>query len=464
MLERQRPAARAAPAARAPRAAPTSHTRSSPSGRGQRVGEHQRALLGQVDRRLQHPAAVVEAAARRAARRRGAPARARSSGCRRASTGRPERAAPYQRTNRSTSRTWSGLSTTTASGANASMRSHRSRADGRRRERVEQERAPPDATATLVTAGSQSDLPVPVGVRLAPQPQSVDHVMNLHWWLVHERRGIRPGREAPSHRVVDHRHGDARPERTDRARGHAVRRHRPVQGHLAHRSFDLADAARRRQPRGRAVLSTSCGGWAAYNMVVRSPGARPTASPSPPPAGRRSAARSARAGVALGHARSRQRHRHGAVAPRCRSLSCTLAMRTSAAPAGAAAVPAPGTLMHGLLEPVGGRHGAAGHAAGDQGRPRVRRGWQALAKCRRAGHPAFDFTPSRKIAADGTFGGTQSYTIRYKGFSERYRVSFRGRFTADGASGTFTATMRYQDGQKPLCPCRSGRQTWTARG
>ena len=42
-------------------------------------------------------------------------------------------------------------------------------------------------------------------------------------------------------------------------------------------------------------------------------------------------------------------------------------------------------------------------------------------------------------------------------------MSFRGRFTADGATGTYTVSMRYQDGRNRYVPCRSGRQTWTAR-
>jgi hypothetical protein len=147
---------------------------------------------------------------------------------------------------------------------------------------------------------------------------------------------------------------------------------------------------------------------------------------------------------------------------RCRTFNWTLSLRTPGAPAGAAAVPAPGTLMFGSSS-----QSAAGMALPVSLRVtkngRVYASWQALAKCRRSSHPVYDFTPSRKIAADGTFGGTQTYTIRYKRFSERYRVSFRGRFHADGASGTFTASMRYQDGKNRYVPCRTGRQTWTAR-
>ena len=70
---------------------------------------------------------------------------------------------------------------------------------------------------------------------------------------------------------------------------------------------------------------------------------------------------------------------------------------------------------------------------------------------------------ARKIAPDGTFGGSQTYTIRYKGFSERYRVTFRGQFLADGAKGRCAPEMQLRDGKRRYVPCRTGTQTWTAR-
>jgi hypothetical protein len=150
------------------------------------------------------------------------------------------------------------------------------------------------------------------------------------------------------------------------------------------------------------------------------------------------------------------------VRSRCRTYTGTLALRTPAAPVGAPAVPAPGTVLLGSTsQSASGLPLAVALRVAKNGR--VYASWQALAKCRRGTHQVYDFTPTRKVGADGTFGGTQTYTIRYKGFSERYRVSFRGRFTADGATGTYTASVRYQDGKNRYVPCRSGRQTWTAR-
>ena len=84
-------------------------------------------------------------------------------------------------------------------------------------------------------------------------------------------------------------------------------------------------------------------------------------------------------------------------------------------------------------------------------------------RCGRARIWMLDYTPTRTIKADGTFGGTQTSTVRYKGFTERFRVSFRGQFLADGARGTLTASMQLRDGKRRYVPCRTGRQTWTAR-
>ena len=39
---------------------------------------------------------------------------------------------------------------------------------------------------------------------------------------------------------------------------------------------------------------------------------------------------------------------------------------------------------------------------------------QTLVQCSRIRLPVLDFTPTRAVRPDGTFGGTQRYTIRYK--------------------------------------------------
>ena len=81
-----------------------------------------------------------------------------------------------------------------------------------------------------------------------------------------------------------------------------------------------------------------------------------------------------------------------------------------------------------------------------------RRRWTAAAATSRA-------STSRRAARckpDGTFGGNQTYRIRYTdGPSERYRVNFSGRFLADGAVGTLRMTVT----EKGYKPCRSGTVT-----
>jgi hypothetical protein len=133
----------------------------------------------------------------------------------------------------------------------------------------------------------------------------------------------------------------------------------------------------------------------------------------------------------------------------CKGYTQPFVLRTESAPAGAPAVPAAG-----LRLPLSLRVTKNG---------RVYAVWQAMMTCGRVRIGVLDFTPSRAIKADGTFGGSQTYTIRYRGFSERYRVTFSGQFLADGARGTLRARMQFRDGKRRYVPCLSGQQTWTAR-
>jgi hypothetical protein len=214
---------------------------------------------------------------------------------------------------------------------------------------------------------------------------------------------------------------------------------------------------------GRVMLGARCRGYANYSMVIRVAGSTPDGA-SFTASGRSRLGKPGYVRVTLtgtlapdsvtGNARVRL--------PGCRGYTQPFVLRTESAPAGAPAVPAGGTLMQGLTSqsasglrlPVALRVTTGG---------RVYAVWQAMMRCGRVTIPVLDYTPSRKIKPDGTFGGTQSYTIRYRGFSERYRVSFSGRFLADGATGTLRARMRYHDGKRRYVPCVSGQQTWTAR-
>jgi hypothetical protein len=180
---RARRAARAARAARAGRARGASGVPDPehPVGRGEAVGEDEGPLLGQVQRRLVLVTAVVQRpqAARKLVAGQDGLQRGAGTSPGRNSRG-PSARRPYQRTNRSRSRTWSGLRITTASGARASRRSHRAAlepgggASGSRQ----------DAHAAGVHGeGAHLGLPVvagrPVEVGLAPQPQPVCHVAQL---------------------------------------------------------------------------------------------------------------------------------------------------------------------------------------------------------------------------------------------------------------------------------------------
>jgi len=148
--------------------------------------------------------------------------------------------------------------------------------------------------------------------------------------------------------------------------------------------------------------------------------------------------------------------------PGCKGYTNGFILRTASAPVGAPAMPPPGTIAQGLSSqsfagfptPVVLRVTKNGRVYGN---------WGAQLTCGRVKLWMYDITPSRAIKADGTFGGSQTYTIRYRNYSERYRVTFRGQFLTDGVKGTFQATMRARRNGRALVPCRTGRQTWAAR-
>ena len=91
--------------------------------------------------------------------------------------------------------------------------------------------------------------------------------------------------------------------------------------------------------------------------------------------------------------------------------------------------------------------------------------WQVTMRCGPKAVVAFgNVTPTTTVKADGTFSRNETFTIRYAdGSSERYRVSFKGRFLADGAVGTLRARMQTRKKGKRYYPCDSGTQTWAAR-
>ena len=68
-------------------------------------------------------------------------------------------------------------------------------------------------------------------------------------------------------------------------------------------------------------------------------------------------------------------------------------------------------------------------------------------KCGRATSDISNATGSTNVKPDGTFKRIERWSLRYKdGSLERYRVNIRGRFLADGATGTFRIRMTYRKG------------------
>jgi hypothetical protein len=212
---------------------------------------------------------------------------------------------------------------------------------------------------------------------------------------------------------------------------------------------------------GRAVAAARCAGFASSALVIRlsgrtTDGVNFTAT-GRTKLGRRTYRVSVTGTLAADSISATARVRTG-----CQRFRQPLALRSESAPAGAPAVPAPGTVMLGLTsQSAGAIRLPVSLRVTKQGR--VYASWHAMMDCGPGNLPILDVTPSRRIRPDGTFGGSQSYTIRYRGRVERYRVSFSGRFLADGASGTLRARMVSREGRVRHKPCLSGQQTWSAR-
>ena len=140
-------------------------------------------------------------------------------------------------------------------------------------------------------------------------------------------------------------------------------------------------------------------------------------------------------------------------------------LRAASAPAAGPAPPPPAALRFGLtrqatggvLLPVALKVSASGR--------RVRGAWQATMRCGpRARWPVTNYSPPARIR-DDAFVQRERFTIRYgNGERHRWRVVFRGRFTADGAVGSLRARMRIRRRGHTYFPCDSGTRRWTATG
>jgi hypothetical protein len=214
----------------------------------------------------------------------------------------------------------------------------------------------------------------------------------------------------------------------------------------------------------RVLLSVRCKGYADFDMVVKVKGSTPDG-----------ASFTASGKKKLGPPGTVRVTLKGTLAPdsvtgeavvrvaSCRTWKNPIVLRTASAPAGAAAVPAPGSIMQGFTsQSAGGMPVPVSLRVAKNGR--VYAVWQSVMRCGRAVIVHGDYTPARTVKPDGTFGGTESYVARYKGYSEHYRVTFKGQFRADGVTGTLRSRVYYkEDGKRRSVNCVSGTQTWSAR-
>jgi len=91
--------------------------------------------------------------------------------------------------------------------------------------------------------------------------------------------------------------------------------------------------------------------------------------------------------------------------------------------------------------------------------------WVIAGKCGRGPRDHFvNFTPAMTVRADGTFSRAERFSIRYADVLIRYRPSFAGRLSSDGATGTLRLGTRIYNrrGTRLLTRCDSGLRSWNA--
>ena len=150
----------------------------------------------------------------------------------------------------------------------------------------------------------------------------------------------------------------------------------------------------------------------------------------------------------------------------CRGFPQTrIVLRAAGSPAGAAAKPAPRTVVRGLTtQDDGGLHLPVMLTVSSNGRHVVAL-WLALAGCGRFNTSIANFTPRTRIRSNGSFSKPERYVIRYNdGTTDRFRIAFSGRFLSDGAVGTLRVRVRTTNRRgRVLVRCDSGPHTFTAR-
>lgn len=149
---------------------------------------------------------------------------------------------------------------------------------------------------------------------------------------------------------------------------------------------------------------------------------------------------------------------------RCLKFTRSFALRTPSAPVGGAALPPRASLFYGFsTQHAGGAPLPVSLRVAKNGR--VYAIWEAISTCQRNfKFPVLNVTPTTSVNKTGYFSRTENYTIRYSDAPTRkFHVNFKGRFLADGAVGTLSATVKFYYRGKAYATCRSGTVNWTAR-
>ena len=89
--------------------------------------------------------------------------------------------------------------------------------------------------------------------------------------------------------------------------------------------------------------------------------------------------------------------------------------------------------------------------------------WTIAERCGSGRRDEFvNFTPPMKVRPDGSFSRKEHFSVQYSDALIRYRPTFTGRFTADGASGTLRLRTRIYNrrGTKLITRCDSDVRVW----
>ncbi len=96
---------------------------------------------------------------------------------------------------------------------------------------------------------------------------------------------------------------------------------------------------------------------------------------------------------------------------------------------------------------------------------RVTSRWLAAATCPGSYREYLaNITPPMRIGSDGSFSRSERFSVSFADAFVRYRVTFAGRFSGEGATGTFRMRARRfgPKGKRLIARCDTGDQPWSA--